>query len=153
MAIRPEKSDDVRGGDDNNRVLILLDFLVRLKVDVACCDEDPELSMAEPRNQAGHLPDADRVRGPIAFGLQGEIHQDRPGASPQSQLSNRVPAAIARGAREIEFRDIRQHHACDRGRALLEIVRPSGKELLQGMDNLDFIGIRGKLLNPGAVLD
>jgi hypothetical protein len=58
---------------DQYGMLIGSDFLVRLPADVGCGDQDTELPVAQPRDQASGLLDTQPTPGGvIELGLQGE---------------------------------------------------------------------------------
>ena len=71
--MRSQNFHDVDGGHNDERVLILLDLAVRLTVRETRRYDDPELTVTKPGDQPGHLADADRIPGDVAFGLKREI--------------------------------------------------------------------------------
>jgi hypothetical protein len=75
-------------------MLILLDLAIRLQIDITGGDEYPELTVAQPRNEARHLPHADAVVERVAFCLQGEVNEDGCNPVTQAQLADRVSTAV-----------------------------------------------------------
>jgi len=58
-----EDLDQIPPGQDHDRVAVFADLLVGLGVDVGRCDQDAELAVPQPRDEAAGPPDADAVRG------------------------------------------------------------------------------------------
>ena len=59
-------------GDD-----IFADLLVGLRVDVRCRDQDAELPVSQPGDEAAGPADTDTVRGLVALGFERKLDRDR----------------------------------------------------------------------------
>ena len=57
---------DVAAGENDDGVAAFADFGVSLGVQMGCGDQDPELAVAQPGDQAAGFADADAVTGCIA---------------------------------------------------------------------------------------
>jgi hypothetical protein len=92
---------DVSPGHDHDRVAILADLVVGLRVDVGGRDQDAELAVSEPGDEATGPADADTVRRLVTLRFQRKLDRDRifPGA--QEIVTHGVPAAITPGTGDV----------------------------------------------------
>ena len=65
-ALSLEYVGDVAAGEDDDGVAVFANFGVSLGVEVGRGDQDPELAVAQPGDQAAGFADADAVTGCIA---------------------------------------------------------------------------------------
>jgi hypothetical protein len=123
-ALALEDLGDVSPGEDDDGVTVLADLLVALAVDVRGGDEDAELPVSQPRDEAAGLPDAHAVAGPVALGLERELHRYGVKAWPEEIVTHSVSPAVTPGAGDVYPVDVGLADLPQVGGELLEVARP-----------------------------
>ena len=101
-----EDVGDVAAGEDDDGVGVFADFGVGLGVEVGGGDQDAELAVAQPGDQAAGPSDADAVAWCVAFGFQSELDGDRVAGRAEEVVADGVASAIAPGPGEVDLVDV-----------------------------------------------
>src|SRR5262249_48712177 len=120
-ALALKNVDDVARGDDHDRVIVIPQLFVRLWREIARCDENAELAVAEARDEAGESPHPHAVCWPVALRFEREVQANGIGLGAELVVPIRVASAVAaRGRQGVVARG--RVHLPDRRRAGLECM-------------------------------
>ena len=144
-----EYVDDVASGEDDDWVAVFADFLVGLGVDVGRGDQDAELAVPEPGDQAAGPADSDAVRWFVAFGFEGELDGHGVIGRAQEVVPDGVTAAVAPGPGHVDAVHMRFGQLPQVGGELLEVIGPVGEVPVDGVQQ-GHVGWGWQLLFPAA---